>query len=69
MTFRRLPVVIALALLAILPFQAAEQFPARILRSMSRSGEFHPSQAATFQFHMLQAFGGVLSQRDCPVRC
>ena len=62
MRFRRFPVAIALALLAILPVQAAEQFRARILRSMSRSGDFHLSQAATFQFHMLQAFGGVLSQ-------
>ena len=62
MKLRPLSVAIALALLTIFPFQATEQYPARILRSISRSSDFHPSQASTFQFEMLQALGGVLSQ-------
>ena len=62
MKFRQLSAAVVLALMTALPFQAAEQYPPRILHSLNRSADFHPSQAAVFQFDVLQAIGGVLSQ-------
>ena len=64
MNLRQLSIAVILALTAALPFQAAEQFPSRILRSLNRSATFHPSQAGVFQFDVLEAIGGVLSQTN-----
>ena len=64
MSLRQFSVTVVLALVTVLPYQAAEQYPARILRSISRSADFHPVNAAVFQFDVLQAIGGVLSQTN-----
>ena len=62
MKLRPLLVTLLLAFLTALQFYAAEQYSARILRSVNRSPDFHPSQAAVFRFDVLRGTGGVLSQ-------
>ena len=64
MKLRPLSAAVVLALLAIYPFQATEQYRPRILRSLNRSASFHLSQSAVFTFDLLQAVGGVLSQTN-----
>lgn len=62
MNLRQLSLAVLLVLVTALQFHAAEQYSARIFRSVNRSPGFHPSQAAVFQFDVLRARGGVLSQ-------
>lgn len=64
MKLRQLSVAVILALLTIYPFQATEQYRPKILRSLNRTADFHPTQSAAFTFDLLDATGGVLSQTN-----
>lgn len=59
---RHVPVVMALALMTVLPFQAAEQYSASMSRAVNRAAPFTVLDADLFRYATLGRSRGVFSQ-------